>query len=136
MFYPQYLFVDGEPPTKKKTTLRDATISKLQSRYCRHLPTTRRLAALRNSAPMQYVGLALVNIDAVTKQDQNLIETTKLTADGEVDKILARQNSFSELKEIFFCENDYSPRLILIKGAPGELILLNTKYNIMHGYTE
>ena len=80
---------------------------------------------------MQYIGLALLHNDVVTKQDQNLTETTKLTADGEIDKILARRNSFSELKDIF-CENNFSPRLILIKGAPGEY----TKYNIMHGYAE
>ena len=113
-----HIFADGEPPAKKKTTLRDVTISKLQTRYCKQLPTTRNVW-LTNPVS-QYVCLALVHKDTATSQDQNLAETTKLTTEGEVDKILERRKPLKDLKEIFYCENDFCPQVILITGAAGE----------------
>jgi len=64
-----------------------------------------------------YVWLALVHEDTVTLQDQSLVETTKLTAEGDIDKMLKKRKPLNELKEIFSCENE---RVILITGTPGE----------------
>ena len=110
-----YTFVDGEPPTKKMTTLRDVSISKLKTRYCRQLPTTRNIWITKPIS--QYVCLALVHKDTVTLQDQNLVETTKLIAEGKIDQMLEKKKSLEELAEIFCYENE---RVILITGAPGE----------------
>jgi len=65
----------------------------------------------------QYVRLALVEKEDVTIKDENLNEITKLSLQGEVDKILKKKAPLRELKDIF---NKPCPRLILIMGAPGE----------------
>jgi len=109
-------FLDGEPPAKKKTTLRDVIVLKLKTRYCRHLPTTRNTWITKLIS--QYVcKLALVHKDTVTLQDQDLVETTKLMAKGKIDRMLEKKKPLKELTEIFCCENE---RVILIIGAPGE----------------
>ena len=53
----------------------------------------------------------------VTIKDENLNEITKLSLQGEVDKILKKKVPLGDLKDIF---NKPCPRLILIMGAPGE----------------
>ena len=53
----------------------------------------------------------------VTIGDENLNEITKLTLQGDVDKILKKKAPLGDLKDIF---NKPCPRLILIMGAPGE----------------
>ena len=65
----------------------------------------------------QYVKLALVEKEDVTIRDKNLNEITKLSLQGEVDKILKKKVPLGDLKDIF---NQPCPRLILIMGAPGK----------------
>ena len=56
----------------------------------------------------------------VTIRDENLNEITKLSLQGEVDKILKKKEPLGGLKDIFHYQNKPCPRLILIMGAPGE----------------
>ena len=56
----------------------------------------------------------------VTLRDENLNEITKLTLQGEVDKILKKKEQLSGLRDIFHYQNKPCPRLILIMGGPGE----------------
>ena len=56
----------------------------------------------------------------VTIRDENLNEITKLSLQGEVDKILKKKEPLGDLKDIFHYQDKPCPRLILIMGAPGE----------------
>ena len=56
----------------------------------------------------------------VTIGDKNLNELTILTLQGDVDKILKKKEPLGDLKDIFHYKNEDCPRLILIKGGPGE----------------
>jgi len=58
-----------------------------------------------------------VDREDVTVKDENLNEITKLSLQGEVDKILKKKVPLGDLKDIF---NKPCPQLILIMGAPGE----------------
>lgn len=55
----------------------------------------------------------------ITLQDDSLNAITRLTLQGEVDKILKKKKPLSGLKEIFCYENQLCPRLILVMGSPG-----------------
>ena len=68
----------------------------------------------------QYVRLAIVEKEDVTLRDYNLNEVTKLTLQGDVDKILKKKQPLGDLREIFHYENKPCPRLIVIMGGPGE----------------
>ena len=68
----------------------------------------------------QYVRLALVEKEDVTIRDEKLNEITKLTLQGDVDKILKKKKPLSDLKDIFHYQNKPIPRMILLMGAPGE----------------
>ena len=104
-----------EPPSaKKKTTPLDIEIRSIQARYLRQQPTSK--SDWPKHCVIQYVRLALVEKKDVNEKDKNLNEITKLTLQGEVDKILKKKEPL-DLKDIF---NKPCPRLILIIGAPGE----------------
>jgi len=66
------------------------------------------------------VRLALVKKDDVTLRDENLNEVTKLTLQGDVDRILKKKERLGDMREIFHYENKPCPRLIVIMGGPGE----------------
>jgi len=88
---------------------------RLKARYLRQSPTCK-TDWLKHHVT-QYVRLALVEKEDITIRDESLNEITKLTLQGEVDKILKKKKPLSDLKDIF---NKPCPRLILIMGAPGE----------------
>ena len=68
----------------------------------------------------EYVRLALVDNKNVTIRDENLNEITRMTLQGEVDKILKKKEPLGSLENVFHYQNEPCPRLILIMGAPGE----------------
>ena len=69
---------------------------------------------------LQYVRLALLKGEKVTRADKNLEEITRLTLQGQVDELLLRTEPLGDLRDIFHYENKPCPRLILIMGGPGE----------------
>ena len=56
----------------------------------------------------------------VTLRDENLTEITKLTLQGDVDRILKKKQPLRDLREIFHYQGKLLPRLIVIMGGPGE----------------
>ena len=68
----------------------------------------------------QFIRLAIVKKEDVTISDKNLNELTRLTLQGDVDKILMKKEPLDDLKDIFHYNNEDCPRLILIMGGPGE----------------
>ena len=68
----------------------------------------------------EFVRLALIQKEDVTLNDDNLNEVTKLTLQGDVDRILRKKQPLANLREIFHYENEPCPRLIVIMGGPGE----------------
>ena len=58
--------------------------------------------------------------DDVTLRDKNLNEVTKLTLQGNVDRILKKKEPLYDLRNIFHYENKPCPRVIVIMGGPGE----------------
>jgi len=93
-------------------------VNRLQTRYLRGLPTAK--TGWPKHHVIQYVRLALVKNEDVTIRDESLNEFTKLTLQGEVDKILKKKEQLGELRDIFHYQNKPCPRLILIMGGPGE----------------
>ena len=67
----------------------------------------------------EFVRLALIQKEDVTLKDDNLNEITKLTLQGDVDRILKKKVPLANLREIFHYENKPCPRLIVIMGGPG-----------------
>ena len=116
------LLTAEKPPAEKST---EDTISRLQTRYLRELPIAK--TGWPKHHVMQYVKLALVEKEDVTLRDESLNEITKMTLQGEVDKILKRKEQLMELRSIFHYDNKPCPRLILIMGAPGkcEIYIIN-----------
>ena len=105
------------PPTIQSNVA--VTIKKrLQVRYLEKLQTSQ--TDWPKHCVTQYVRLALVDKEVVTIRDENLDEITKLTLQGEVDRILKKKEPLNNLKDIFHYQNKPCPRLILIMGAPGE----------------
>ena len=109
-----------EPTSKATTTnMRSSPIDvrRLKSRYLRQLPTA------KNDWPKhrvtQYVRLAFVEKDDVTLKD-DLNDITKLTLQGDVDRILKKKKPLGDLREIFHYQDEPCPRLIVIMGGPGE----------------
>ncbi|XP_065888546.1 protein NLRC3-like isoform X3 [Dysidea avara] len=104
------------PPTIQSNVA--VTIKKrLQVRYLEKLQTSQ--TDWPKHCVTQYVRLALVDKEVVTIRDENLDEITKLTLQGEVDRILKKKEPLNNLKDIFHYQNKPCPRLILIMGAPG-----------------
>ena len=68
----------------------------------------------------EFVRLALIQKEDVTLNDDNLNEVTKLTLQGDVDRILKKKVPLANLREIFHYENKPCPQLIVIMGGPGE----------------
>ena len=68
----------------------------------------------------EFVRLALVDKEDVILKDENLNEVTKLTLQGDVDRILKKKVPLADLREIFHYENKPCPRLIVIMGGPGK----------------
>jgi len=93
-------------------------VSRLQARYLRGLPTAK--TDWPKHHVIQYVRLALVEEETVTRFNKRLNEITKLTLQGEVDEILKKKEPLGELKDIFHYQNKPCPRLILIMGGPGK----------------
>jgi len=77
---------------------------------------------------IQYVKLALVEKEDVTIRDVSLNKITKLTLQGEVDKIWKKKELLFDIKDIF---DKPCPQLILIVGASGEYHKMNS-YKYIH----
>ena len=88
-------------------------VGRLKARYIKHLSTD------HTDWPLQYVRLALVRGDKVTRHDKDLKEITLLTLQGQVDELLLRKEPLGDLMDIFHYKNRPCPRLILIMGGPG-----------------
>jgi len=94
-------------------------VEKLQTRYLRQPSTSKTDWPVHRVT--EYIRLALVDKeDVITIRDENLNEITKMTLQGEVDKILKKKEPLGDLKDVFHYQNKPCPRLILIMGAPGE----------------
>ena len=101
-------------PAPKKMKYSPLDVSRLKARYIKHLSTD------HTDWPLQYVRLALVKGEKVTRADKNLEEITRLTLQGQVDELLLRKERLDDLRDIFHYKNKPCPRLILIMGGPGE----------------
>ena len=110
----------GVHSTSKRPTIKycPTDVSRLQARYLRGLPTAK--TDWPKHHVIQYVRLALVEEETITRFNKSLNEITKLTLQGEVDEILKKKEPLSELKDIFHYQNKPCPRLILIMGGPGK----------------
>ena len=100
-------------PTSENIRSSAIDVSRLKSRYLRLLPRAKNIM-------MEYVRLAIVEKENVTLRDENLNEVTKLTLQGDVDKILKKKQPLGDLMEIFHYQDKPCPRLIMIMGGPGE----------------
>ena len=113
------LFVGVDSSVKKcRLKYSPTDVSRLRARYLRGLPTAK--TGWPKHHVTKYVRLALVEKDNVTLRDKGLNEFTKLTLQGEVDKILKKKSPLGEIKDIFYYQNEPCPRLILVMGGPGE----------------
>ena len=106
----------SEPATTVKCSPLD--VSRLKARYIKLLPTGK--TDWPKHKVTWYVRLAIVEKEDVTLRDENLNEVTKLTLQGDVDRILKKKQPLGDLREIFHYENEPCPRLIVIMGGPGE----------------
>ena len=89
-------------------------VSRLKTRYIKHLSTD------HTDWPLQYIQLALVKGEKVTKADKNLEDITRLTLQGQVDELLMRKEPLGNLWDVFHYKDKPCPRVILILGGPGE----------------
>lgn len=101
-------------------------VSHLQARYLKHLQSSE-----YSDWPQQYVQLALVKEERVTRTDSNVEEITRLTLQGQIDEVLLRKEPLYGLSDIFHYQNKPCPRIILILGGPGEWL----KYHNPFYYT-
>ena len=112
-----HLTTTSEPATKNvKSSPLD--VSRLKAQYIDLLPTGK--TDWPKHKLTHYVRLAIIEKEDVTLRDKNFDEFTRLTLQGDVDKILKKKKPLSDLREIFHYENKPCPRLILIMGGPGE----------------
>ena len=93
-------------------------VSRLKSRCLRQLSTAK--TSWPHHEVIGYVRLALVKMEDVPLTDENLNEVTKLTLQGDVDRILKYKETLKDLRDIFHYENKPCSRLIVIMGGPGE----------------
>ena len=105
-------------PATKKWNCNPLDVSRLKARYIKLLPTGK--TDWPKHKVTQYVRLAIVKKEDVTLRDKLLNELTRLTLQGDVDKILKKKESLGDLRDIFHYNNEDCPRLILIMGGPGE----------------
>ena len=105
-------------PAPKKFKSSPIDVRRLKARYLRLQPTAKIDWPKHNVT--QYIRLAIVEKEDVTLRDENLNEVTKLTLQGDVDRILKKKEPLGDLREIFHYQNKPCPRLIVIMGGPGE----------------
>ena len=109
----------SEPaPKNVKSSSGPLDVSRLKARYSKILPTGK--TDWPKHKATRYVRLALIEKEDVTINDKNFDEFTRLTLQGDVDKILKKKKPLSDLRDIFHYEYEPCPRLILIMGGPGE----------------
>ena len=106
----------SEPATTVKCSPLD--VSRLKARYIKLLPTGK--TDWPKHKVTRYVRLAIVEKEDVTLRDEHLNELTRLTLQGDVDKILKKKQPLGNLRDIFHYNDEPCPRLILIMGGPGE----------------
>ena len=93
-------------------------VKRLKSRYLRQLPTAK--TDWPKHKVTEYIRLALVEQEDITLKDENLNEVTKLTLQGDVDRVLKKKQPLGDLRDIFHYDDKPCPRLIVIMGGPGE----------------
>ena len=93
-------------------------VSRLKRRYLRQLPKAK--TSWPYHIVIGYVRLALVKKEDITLRDKNLNKVTKLTLQGDIDRILRAKEALNDLRDIFHYQNKPCPRLIVIMGGPGE----------------
>ena len=81
-------------------------VSRLKSRYLKQLPTK---TSWPHHEVIGYVRLALVKMEDVPLTDENLNKVTKLTLQGDVDRILKYKEMLKDLRDIFLYENKPCP---------------------------
>ena len=108
----------SEPAPKKVKSSSPLDVSRLKAQYRDLLPTGK--TDWPKHKLTHYVRLAIIEKEDITLRDKNFDEFTRLTLQGDVDKILKKKKPLSDLRDIFHYENEPCPRLILIMGAPGE----------------
>ena len=107
---------NSEPAATVKISIAD--IERLKTRYLRLLPTAK--FCWPKHMVTSYIRLAIIEKEDITLRDKNLNEVTKLTLQGDVDRILKKKKPLGDVREIFHYENKPCPRLIVIMGGPGE----------------
>ena len=93
-------------------------VSRLKARYEKLLHTGK--TDWPKHKVTQYVNLAIVEKEDVTRHDKNLNELTRLTLQGDVDTIQKKKQPLGDLGNIFHYNDEPCPRLIIIMGAPGD----------------
>jgi len=117
-FYSVSTYLHVEPHAKKKVSALDVSISRIQARYLNQLHTGK--IDWPKHHVSQYVRLALVDKEDIIIRDKTLNEITRLTLQGEIDKILKRKRPIGGLEDIFHFQSQPCPRVILVVGGPGE----------------
>ena len=105
-------------PALEKLKSSPIDVSRLKARYLR-LQSTAKTDWPKHKVT-KYIRSAIVEKEDVTLRDENLNEVTKLTLQGDVDRILKKKQPLGDLREIFHYQNKACPRLIVIMGGPGE----------------
>ena len=105
-------------PAPKNVKSSALDVSRLKAQYIDLLPTGK--TDWPKHRLTRYIRLAIIEKEDVTVRDKNFDEFTRLTLQGDVDKILKKKKPLSDLREIFHYENEPCPRLILIMGGSGE----------------
>ena len=105
-------------PTPKNVKSSPLDVSRLKAQYIDLLPTGKTDWPKHKST--HYVRLAIIEKEDITLKDKEFDEFTRLTLQGDIDKILKKKKPLSDLRDIFHYENEPCPRLILIMGGPGE----------------
>ena len=108
----------SEPAPKKIKSSSPLDVSRIKAQYIDLLPTGK--TNWPKHKLTHYVRLAIIEKENITLKDKNFDEFTRLTLQGDVDKILKKKKPLSDLRDIFHYENEPCPRLILIMGGPGE----------------
>ena len=108
----------SEPAPKKAKSSSPLDVSRLKAQYIDLLPTGK--TDWPKHKLTHYVRLAIIEKEDITLRDKNFDEFTRLTLQGDIDKILKKKKPLSDLRDIFHYMNEPCPRLILIMGGPGE----------------
>ena len=106
----------SDPAPKKVKSSSPLDVSRLKAQYIDLLPTGK--TDWPNHKLNDYIRLAIIEKEDITLRDAD--EFTRLTLQGDIDKIRKKKKPLSDLRDIFHYENEPCPRLILIMGGPGE----------------